>query len=139
VRVVFDTNVVVSALVFGGRLRWLRHAWASGTVTPIVCRETVTELLRVLTYPKFRLDQLERETLLADYLPFAETTVLPGALPELPLPCRDRDDVVFLHLAIASRADLLVSGDADLTDLASAYRVVSAATLRSNLEQKGQV
>lgn len=138
-RVVFDTNVVVSALVFGGQLRWLRHAWASGTVTPIVCRETVTELLRVLTYPKFRLDQLERETLLADYLPFAETTALPNALPELPLRCRDRDDVMFLHLAIASRADLLVSGDADLTDLASAYRVVSAATLRSTLEQKGQV
>jgi hypothetical protein len=54
-RAVFDTNVVVSALVFGGRLRWLRAAWAAQAVTPVVCRETVTELLRVLAYPKFHL------------------------------------------------------------------------------------
>ena len=50
-RAVFDTNVVISALVFGRRLVWLRHAWAAGSVIPIVCRETVAELLRVLTYP----------------------------------------------------------------------------------------
>ena len=120
-RVVFDTNVVISALVFSRRLAWLRHAWASGTVVPVVCRETVAELLRVLTYPKFRLTAAEREALLADYLPFAEIATLPEPPPNLPMACRDRDDAVFLHLAIASHADLLVSGDADLTVLADAY------------------
>ena len=49
-RAVFDSNVVLSALVFGRRLFWLRRAWASGAVTPIACRETVTELVRVLAY-----------------------------------------------------------------------------------------
>jgi putative PIN family toxin of toxin-antitoxin system len=117
-------------------LRWLRNAWVAGSVTPIVCRETAAELLRVLTYPKFRLDPSERETLLGDYLPFAETAVLPNPLPELPSQCRDRDDAVFLHLAIASRADLLISADADLTDLAAAYPVVSAASLRLRLKQE---
>lgn len=71
-RAVFDTNVVISALVFGRRLAWLRRAWASGAVVPVVCRETAAELLRVPSYPKFRLDAMEREILLADYLPFAE-------------------------------------------------------------------
>jgi len=60
VRAVFDTNVVVSALVFGGCLAWLRDAWASGTVVPIVCREIVSEFLRVLTYPMFRLTDSDR-------------------------------------------------------------------------------
>ena len=59
-RAVLDSNVVLSALVFGRRLFWLRRAWASGAVTPIACRETVTELLRVLAYPKFRLDAAPR-------------------------------------------------------------------------------
>ena len=127
---VFDTNVVVSALVFGSRLAWLRQAWARGAVTPIVCRETVAELLRVLAYKKFRLDAVSRDLLLADYLPFVETAALPDTPPLLPLACRDRDDVVFLHLAIDSRADFLVSGDADLTVLASAYPVLSPAALR---------
>jgi len=133
VRAVFDTNVVVSALVFGRRLGWLRRAWASGTAVPVVCRETAAELLRVLTYPKLRLDATERETLLADYLPFAEIVKLTQPLPELPVACRDRDDAVFLHLAIASHADFLVSGDADLASLAGAYRVGSPATFRQLL------
>ena len=133
-RVVFDTNVVVSALVFGRRLRWLRQAWASGAVLPIVCRETVSELLRVLAYTKFRLDAADRDALLADYLPFAEIVTLTNPPPELPLACRDRDDAVFLHLAIVSRADVLVSGDADLTVLASAYPVISPAALQQRLD-----
>lgn len=132
-RAVFDTNTVLSALVFGRRLAWLRRAWAAGTVTPIVCRETVTELLRVLAYPKFCLDGAERDALLAENLPFAETAHLPDRPPDLPLSCRDRDDVVFLRLALASRADVLVSGDTDLTVLASAYPVGSPAGLRQLL------
>lgn len=64
----FDTNVVISALVFGGRLAWLRAAWADGALTPAVCRETVTELIRVLAYPKFRLQPDDREVLLGGLL-----------------------------------------------------------------------
>ena len=111
----------------------MRQAWTSGAVTPIVCRETISELLRVLAYPKFRLNVADCDTLLADYLPVAEIGSLPNPPPELPLACRDRDDAVFLHLAIASRADVLVSGDADLTVLASAYPVISPAALRQRL------
>lgn len=102
---------------------------------PIVCRETVDELLRVLTYPKFRLNAEDREVLLADYLPFAEPTRLPNLLSELPLMCRDRGDTIFLQLAIANRADLLVSGDGDLAALAAAYPVATPAMLQQRLAQ----
>ena len=133
-RAVLDTNVVVSALVFGRRLQWLRQAWASGAIVPIVCRETISELLRVLAYAKFRLAAAERDALLEDYLPFAEVVRLPEPLPELPVACRDRDDAVFLHLAIASGADCLVSGDADLAVLASAFAVVTPDAFRQHLD-----
>jgi len=116
-RVVFDTNVVVSALVFGQRLAWLRLRWASGTVVPLVCRETTDELLRVLRYPKFRLDAADREALLGDYLPHAEIVTLPSPPPELPVACRDRDDAVFVQLALAAAAAALVTGDADVAAL----------------------
>ncbi len=134
-RAVFDTNVVVSTLVFGRRLLWLRRAWADGTIVPIVCRETITELRRVLTYPKFRLDASEQELLLADYLPYSEVVSLPDPLPDLPIACRDRDDSIFLLLAISSRADLLVSGDRDLTVLSLAYPVVSPTQLHDGLKR----
>jgi putative PIN family toxin of toxin-antitoxin system len=118
VRVVLDTNVVLSALVFrSGRLAWLRAAWQSGQVTPVVCRETTEELLRALTYPKFGLSPEEREQLLADLLPYAEAALLPNPLPPgLPV-CRDPDDAVFLALACAVGADALVTGDSDLLAL----------------------
>jgi len=54
-RVVFDTNTIVSALLFRGATSWLVEHWQSGEVTLMVSRETARELLRVLTYPKFGL------------------------------------------------------------------------------------
>ena len=63
---------MVSALVFGRRLAWLRNAWASRLLVPVVPEQTTSELLRVLTYPKFRLNAADQTTLLEDYLPYAE-------------------------------------------------------------------
>jgi uncharacterized protein len=136
-RAVFDTNIVVSTLVFGGRLRWLRAAWAAQLVTPVVWRETVAELLRVLAYPKFRLTLEDRDTLLAQYLPFCETASLPSVWPELPAVCRDRDDAVFIALILSARADILVSGDTDLAVLRDKVTVVSIAELREMLDSDG--
>jgi putative PIN family toxin of toxin-antitoxin system len=137
VRAVFDTNVVVSALVFGRRLAWLRQAWASATVVPVVCRPTADELLRVLAYPKFHLGAAEQRLLLEDYLPFAEIVPLPDPPPALPVVCRDRDDAVFLQLALGAGAEVLVSGDADLAVLqgATPVRVISAADLKARLDR----
>jgi len=133
---VFDTNVVVSTLVFGRRLLWLRRAWADGSITPIVCRETVTELLRVPAYQEFRLDGDEGDLLLADYLPFSEVVSLTNPLPDLPIARRYRDDAIFLHLAISSRADLLVSGGKDPTVLSVAYQVVSPTQFHDRLNRE---
>lgn len=117
-RAVFDTNTVVSALVFrGSRLSWLRGVWRRGDLVPVVDRPTVSELIRVLSYPKFDLDKSEIEILLADYLPFAETfedsTEPPIELPD----CRDPDDQKFLRLAAVGAVEVLVTGDRDLLEL----------------------
>ncbi len=97
---------------------------------PVVCQQIAAELLRVLAYPKFRLAAADRAALLEDYLPYAEIIDLPEPMPEIPIQCRDRDDVVFLVLAIAAKTRL-ISGDADLSILkASApIEVLSAAEL----------
>jgi putative PIN family toxin of toxin-antitoxin system len=135
-RVVFDTNVVISALVFSGRLAWLRPACTTGAVSPIICKETTEELLRVLAYPKFRLARGDQEALLVDYLPFAEVVKLPQQRPPLPKPCRDRDDAVFLDLAIAAQCDALVTGDTDISVLRSSAPCIiwSVTELQTHLK-----
>ena len=72
----------------------------------------------MLAYPKFKLDAQAQEELLGDYLPWVEVVAVPEPPPAVPA-CRDVDDLPFLHLATAGRADVLVTGDADLLALAA--------------------
>ncbi len=117
-RWVLDTNVVLSALVRpGGTVGRLRLAWQAGLVIPLASRATTMELMRVLAYPRFKLTPSEQHELLSDYLPWAETVKVPAPPPPVPA-CRDADDMPFLELAIASHAQALVTGDADLRVLA---------------------
>lgn len=119
--VVIDTNLVLSALVFGGgRLSALRTAWQSGRCVPLVSTSTAAELLRVLAYPKFKLSAADREELLADYLPYCRSVRIPARLPKLPV-CRDANDQMFIELAAVGKADFLVTGDKDLLVLASQF------------------
>lgn len=116
-RVVLDTNTVVSALLFvHGRLVPLRTGWQSGALTPLLCAQTVEEVMRVLAYPKFDLSPGEQGELLADYLPYGEVVAPWGARPAVPA-CRDENDQTFLDLAMAGAAHWLVTGDKDLLDL----------------------
>lgn len=121
-RVVLDTNVLVSALLFhNGSLAWIRRAWQAEVIIPLASRGTAAALIRVLAYPKFRLTDDEREDLLGDYLPWCETVTVPEDidLPE----CRDPSDLPFLALAIGGKADTLVAGDEDILALADDFNV----------------
>ena len=122
-RVVFDTNTVISALLFSkGRLAWLRTVWRQGTVVPLVSKATAEEIVRVLGYPKFHLDAADQNELLGDFLPFAE--IIEADLPtgEVPI-CRDKHDQKFLELAAAGEADALVTGETDLLVLGEEFPI----------------
>ena len=134
-RVVLDTNVAVSALVFReGRLAWLREAWAAGRAVPLVSAATLSELVRVLAYPKLKLSEEETKSALAHYMEHAEAVREAGASVRVP-ECRDPEDRKFLQLAYAAKAYALVTGDADLLTLAGESRVpiLSPAALKAEL------
>ena len=133
-RVVLDTNVLVSALLFrAGSLRWLVDAWQTERVYPLASKATVAELLRVLGYPKFRLAAGDRQALVEAYLPWCEAVVVSVAT-EVP-DCRDPADRMFLELAAAANADALVTGDGDLLALETAFAtpILTPATLKMQL------
>ncbi|WP_414527080.1 putative toxin-antitoxin system toxin component, PIN family [Nodularia chucula] len=126
-RVVIDTNLIVSALVFGGRVSTIRLAWQNNRFTPLVSKATTTELIRVLAYPKFQLTPIEQEDLLSDYILFCEAVAIPDVLPIIP-ECRDPFDVPFLLLAVVGEADYLVTGDRDLLSIKDDFsgRIINA-------------
>jgi len=137
VRVVLDTGVVVSALLFPrGRVAWLRERWVSGGLQPLVTRGTVDELIRVLAYPKFQLTRDEIDAVLAAYVPFTESVVLGPSEEEIPLPtCDDPAHQEFLRLAAQGGAEVLVTGDDDLLRLAdeAPFRILKPAELKLRL------
>jgi putative PIN family toxin of toxin-antitoxin system len=115
-RVVFDTNVVLSALLFThGRLSWLVSHWEAGDCVPLISRATAEELTRILAYPKFQLTAGEQLEALAGYIPYCVAVEIANSCPAL---CRDAKDQPLLDLAQSGKADLLVTGDEDLLALA---------------------
>jgi putative PIN family toxin of toxin-antitoxin system len=117
-RVVLDTNVVLSATLFSrGRLTWLRELWQENRVLPLCSRATLEELIRVLAYPRFRLTKDDVEALLSSYVPHSELVDV-GKLPLRRIPrCPDSADQMFLTLAAAGKAEVLVTGDKALRGL----------------------
>ena len=116
-RVVLDTNVVLSALLFrGGTMRHFAPLWQQERIQPIVSKPIVQELLRVLAYPKFRLTAQDTEDLLADYIPYCDVVNVEGHFNVLlhVKTCRDPKDQMFLDAAQIAGVDFLVTGDGDL-------------------------
>ena len=82
--------------------------------------------MRVLAYPKFRLNALDMEQLLADLLPWCETWTAPIVCAEQQV--RDPKDQMFVDLALTAHVSALVSGDADLLALHDQLNPVQVLT-----------
>lgn len=121
-RLVIDTNVVLDLVAFDEpSTRPLADAIKTGAATVHACAETLAELRRVLARPKFG-PGFDAEAAYARYVAWAQLTTLP-AVPAAVLPrCRDADDQVFLALALAARAERLVTRDRALLALAARTR-----------------
>ena len=135
IRAVLDTNVLVSALLFGGPPSQLVPAWQAASFHPVISTPILDEYLRVLAYPKFRLTAEDITGLLEEeLLPFVETTRSKGAPVEL---ARDPDDAKFIEYALAAAVPWIVSGDSDLLDLGrvESVRIVSVSAFLDHLKR----
>ena len=135
-RVVLDSNVVVSALLFRqGELAWLRVSWQSGHSIPLASRATIEEILRVIGYEKFRLGKAQLAEVAALYLPHVEIITVTEPARRKPPVCRDPGDQEFLALAHAGNADVIVTGDKALLELSgkTRFRIENPAAFRRRL------
>jgi putative PIN family toxin of toxin-antitoxin system len=120
-KVVVDTNVAVSGLLWEGPpndiLKWARD----GVLVLVACQETVKELARILQYKKFRsrlsMIGMSADEVTAYYMNLVRFVPNPKELPKV-IPV-DPLDNLFLALASESKAQLIVSGDHHLLGLAS--------------------
>jgi predicted nucleic acid-binding protein len=112
-RVVLDTAVVVSALLFGGGLgARLREAWRVGHCRPLACKATALALGVQLAHPRLGLSAREQQQLLGDYLPYVLKVRVPQA--DEPLARDTPAALTDVRLAMAGRAHALITSDATL-------------------------
>lgn len=114
-RVVLDTNVLVSA-VLGGVLAKILDAWYAGRFTLLVNDEVLYEYRDVLSRPKFELTLDEVDGIVGYVFHHAEFVTVTRSLRVVE---SDPDDDKFLEVALAGRANLIVSGDRHLLALES--------------------
>lgn len=114
-RLVLDTNVLVSALLWPGTPTRLIELASEGEIQLYTSRVLVDELRDVLHRPKLTkailatglsAEELTRHYQRLAYLVTARQLTQPV--------CRDADDDHVLACALAARAELIVTGDTDL-------------------------
>ena len=112
-RVVVDTSVLISALVFGGKPRLVIDLLSEDAIDAVVSVEILTELKRkVLSkFPAFAKELKQLEKLLERD---ARTVKLGSIQVTI---CRDPDDNKFLETAVLGHCQYIVSGDKDLLTL----------------------
>jgi len=125
-RVVLDTNVLVSGLAYPASIPGrILTAWRQGSLEIVLSRYILDELARVLP-------QLKRVTLtvgevrdLVDSFMLMAEVVDPVGEPDLEL--RDRADRQVLGTWRAAKADYLITGDKDLLALKDRYPILTPA------------
>ena len=127
IKIVLDTNILISSLLFKGELAGVVELWKKGRIIPILSRDTFDEFKTVLGYPKFSLTTQEMKVIIEEeVLPFFEvievTDKIKGA-------CRDADDDKFIACAVSASADFIVTGDKDLLDMGKykSVKILSAS------------
>lgn len=134
-RIVVDTNVIVSAFLWGGLPAQVFVAMRDSQVTLLFTPPLENELRDVLSRPKFakRLEQLNITVdKIVDDVSKAATYVQPAEVPADAV--RDPKDVMVLACAVGGKADTIVTGDLDLLDIGE-YEKIAIVSLRHFVEQ----
>ena len=119
--IVIDTNVVISAILFGGVPGKLIDLWKTRRILPLITAEIMAEYIRVLAYPKFELSEDEISYILhREILPFfkvVKSVPGPSIIKENP------NDEKFIQCAKAGNTKIIISGDRHLLALRSHHGI----------------
>jgi putative PIN family toxin of toxin-antitoxin system len=131
VRVVLDTNVLLSAILFTGTPGRILDAWRSGEVELVMAPDIVDEYVRVADRLEEHYAGVEIQPIIALFVQNA--TLVSTTFLQSPV-CDDPDDDKYLACARASGTDTVVSGDKKLRAV-SGYEGIRILTPRQFVDQ----
>ncbi|KOR37605.1 MULTISPECIES: putative toxin-antitoxin system toxin component, PIN family [Planktothricoides] len=134
-KVVLDTNIWVSAVIWGGVPDEIVQLAEQGRITIAMSQELLDELEgtfnKTKLQPKLKALGLTGSTVIA----LIRSSVILYPIDELNVPeLRDPDDTMVLATAIASQADAIITGDMDLRVLAE-YQGIKIMAAQDFIQQ----
>ena len=112
-KIVVDTNVVISGIFFGGNPRMIIEAAVSGRVDAYATAEIIQEYAEIVEYLVEK-KQGKLDSSILSKLFMSLTVIESETVIEI---CRDVDDNKFIECAVDAKALYIVSGDRDLLDV----------------------
>jgi len=129
-KVVVDTNVVVSGVFFGGLPSRVLEAWRDRKIDLVVSPDILEEYRRVGEHLEAQFSDVSLAPFLALLVMNAEI-IEPPDLPDQV--SRDQDDDKFIACALAGNCRFIISGDKDLLEV-SGYQGVTVVAPREFLD-----
>ena len=115
IRVIIDTNVIVSAILFGGIPGELISLCKNDCIKPLASKKIIDEYIKVLAYPKFKLSEAEINYILYnEILPYFEIIQIKDSPVIINV---DPSDDKFIHCAKAGKVGVIITGDQHLLNL----------------------
>ncbi|EJO77439.1 putative toxin-antitoxin system toxin component, PIN family [Leptospira interrogans] len=114
-KVLLDTNIYISAILFKGKPRLVFQDLIDEIFTGYISKEILDEIESTLSKPKFKLDDNFIQVVLSE---IRDITILVKNKPiQNYLELRDRNDYHILESAFVANVNYLITGDKDLLTL----------------------
>lgn len=134
-KIVVDTNVFVSALLWGGIPACLFRLARISEIRICASEAILAELEKTLNKPKILVKCQSLGFRVSDLMNATRELVEVYSVSAINIPSlRDIDDNIIIATAIASQADIIITGDRDLL-VFQEYQNLSILTVRDFLEE----
>lgn len=128
-KLVLDTNVYISAFLWGGKPKEILERAIEGKDEVFISRAIKDEIFEVLKRPIFKVNEKEIEALMREIEDISELVIVTEKIERL---CRDIDDNVIVECGIGADAEYIITGDKDLLVLKS-YRKIKIVNVSEYL------
>ena len=120
-KIVLDTNVLISGIFFSGPPYQILREWKKGNIEFAISSEILTVYRRVaeelsIKFPNIEIEQILN--LLTIHAEFFDTSDFSVSV------CEDPDDNMFISCALASKSKIIVSGDKHLLKISGYQNIV---------------
>ncbi|WXG39364.1 MAG: putative toxin-antitoxin system toxin component, PIN family [Candidatus Freyarchaeum deiterrae] len=129
-KVVFDTNVLVSGTVHAGKSKLLIDAVLEGKIILILSAQIILEFKKVITRDKFKLSRNQQNVIMNFVLSVSNIVSVKSRFKVVR---QDPSDDIILRTSYDGKADYIVSGDQHLLSLKE-FKGIKIVTINEMLE-----